>query len=65
MQHIRGRQVDGDALHGGSVLGAGGVLVVEPALGVPVHHHAVWHQRIGGSGLALAVADDLGIGVAL
>lgn len=65
MLHIRGRQVDGDALHGGSVLGSGGVLVVEPTLGVPVHHHAVWHQRIGGSGLALAVADDLGIGVAL
>ena len=65
MLHIRGRQVDGDALHGGSVLGAGGILVVEPALGIPVHYHAVWHQRIGGSGLALAVADDLGIGVAL
>ena len=64
MQHIRGRQVDGDALHGRSVLGAGGVLVVEPALGVPVHHHAVWHQRIEGDDLALAVADDLGVGVA-
>lgn len=39
-------------------------MVVEPALGIPVHHHAVWHQRIEGDDLALAVADDLGVGVA-
>lgn len=64
MLHIRGRQVDGDALHGGSVLGAGGILVVEPVLGVPVHQHTVWHQWIEGNDLAFAVADDLGIGVA-
>ena len=64
VQHIRGRQVDGNALHGGSILCAGGVLVVEPTFGVPVHHHAVWHQRIESNDLALAVADDLGVGVA-
>ena len=64
VQYIRGRQVDGNALHGGRVFGAGGILVVEPPLGIPVHHHAVWHQRIEGDDLALAVADDLGVGVA-
>ena len=64
VQHIRWRQVDGDALHGGRVLGAGGVLVVEPTLGVPVHHHTVWHQRIESDDLALSVAYDLGVGVA-
>ena len=40
MLHIRGRQVDGDALHGGSVLGSGGVLVYMDA--TMVYHFGGW-----------------------
>ena len=64
VQHIRGRQVDGNALHGGSILCAGGVLVVEPTFGVPVHHHAVWHQRIESNHFTFSVADNLCISIA-
>ena len=40
------------------------ILIVELAILVPVHTHLVGHQRIQGHDLALAVPDDLSIGIA-
>ena len=64
MQHVRGPKDDG------LVFGADGlvitplVAVVELAPLVPVHRHFVGHKGVQRHHLALAVADDLCVGVA-
>ena len=64
MQHIRWFQPHDRAFDSRRIVGADGVFVVELAVPVTVHRHPVRHQRIEGNDLALAVADDLGVGVA-
>jgi len=64
VQYLGGIEYHRVSLHGGSVLGAGGVLVVELAVFVAVHLHAVGHQRVERGHLALAVSDDLRIRIA-
>jgi len=64
VEHFGGVEHHRGALHRRCVLGAGGVPVVEPAARVAVDLHPVGHQRVEGCHLALAVADDLRIGVA-
>ena len=63
VQHIGGAKIRYSTLHGGRIIGAGGVFVVQLAPPIPIHCHAVWHQRIEGNDLAFSVADHLGIGV--
>ena len=64
MQHIRRIQPHDCALDCGRIVRTDRVFVVELAVPVTVHRHPVRHQRIEGNNLALAVADNLGIGVA-
>ncbi|EJX40219.1 hypothetical protein HMPREF1366_03083 [Enterococcus faecium ERV26] len=63
MQHIRGFQPHDCTLDSWRIVGADGVFVVELAVPVTVHRHSVRHQWVEGNDLALAVADDLGVGV--
>ena len=39
------------------------ILVIKLAVFIPVHRHAVWHQGIEGNNLALAVTDNLRVGI--
>ena len=64
MQHIRGFQPHDCTLDCRRIVRADRVFVVELAVPVTVHRHPVRHQRIKGNDLALAVTDDLGVGVA-
>ena len=58
-----GLQCDGAGLHGRRVVASHLVAVVEPSLVVAVDRHAVRHERVERHDLALAVADDLRVGV--
>jgi len=65
VQNVCGTQRDGGAFHSGGLVFAPLVAVVKLALLVPVHHHFVGHEGVECDDLALAVADDLGVGIAL
>ena len=64
VQHVRRTEDDGLVFGADGLVIAPLVAVVELAPLVPVHGHFVGHQGVEGHHLALAVADDLGIGVA-
>jgi len=40
------------------------ITVIQSSLRIPVHGHAVWHERIERYNLATGVTDNLSIGVA-
>ena len=64
VQHIGRMQPDKTAFDRRCVIHADGVFVIKLSLAVAIHCHPVRHQRIEGNNLALAVPDNLGIGVA-
>ena len=39
------------------------VFVIQSAILIPIHGHAIWHQRIQRNDLAFSISNDLGVGV--
>ena len=52
------------AIHRRRIVFGNLILIIKLTVFIPVHRHAVWHQRIEGNNLALAVTDDLRVGIA-
>jgi len=64
VEHVRRRQHNrGLSAHRPRVAIRAGILVAYMPLGVPVHLHAVGHERVQRQDLTTPVADDLRIAV--
>ena len=63
MKHIRRVKDDRPGFHRWGIVIGLRVFVIQMSILVPVYRHAVGHQGIERNDLALAVSDDLGIGI--
>ena len=63
MQHVRRHEHDQIALSRMRLIRGSLVLVVQLAVGVPIHAHLVRHERVEPDDLAFAVPYDLRVGV--
>ena len=65
MKYVRRHEHDQVALSRMCLVRGTLVLVVQLAVGVPVHAHLVCHERVKANDLTFAVPDDLRIRVAV